>query len=214
MLIATALIAQALFWFYSMPGPQIRGHVDLASGVVTCLVSGLVLLLIPLLVATSVLKRTPKQLGLSKGDVSFGWKAMAICVPVMAIGTLMGSADPQIQNYYPIPGDAIGESLTWLLSWWLAYLLFYVSFEFFYRGFLLNGLTDLQTGTQIVGFIGLQAVCCFLIHIGKPNAELMASLPASIAFGWIAWRARSIWYGVLIHFAVGIANDLGALWQG
>jgi membrane protease YdiL (CAAX protease family) len=75
----------------------------------------------------------------------------------------------------------------------------------------LRGLGEPVSTAAAWKVIGVQAVLCFLIHLGKPNAELIASLPASVLFGWIAWRSRSIWYGLVIHFAVGIVNDLGAM---
>ncbi len=211
--LATAAVAQAAFWWFSMPGPQLRQAQQLPTAMLCCLVAALTLMVGPCLVATRYLRRTPQQLGLGRGDAGFGWKAVAVCGPLMLLGTLLGSTDPQIQAYYPIPGPTIGRSPLALLSWWGAYAMFYIAFEFFYRGFLLRGLSDLPTRSTMVRFLVFQTVCCFAIHIGKPVAELFASLPASLAFGWIAWRSRSIWYGVLIHFAVGLVNDMAALWQ-
>jgi membrane protease YdiL (CAAX protease family) len=42
--------------------------------------------------------------------------------------------------------------------------------------------------------------------------ELAAAFPASLLFGWIVLRTRSIWYVVAIHAAVGLALDLFRLW--
>jgi len=211
--IATAFIAQIVVWYYVTPGPQLRGSCDLQTAIGGCVVAGLVFLFLPLSIGSKLLGRDANQLGLGLGDRSFGWKSVAVLAPIMVVGTVIGSSDPQIQAFYPIAGDAVADSITSLAVWFSAYLLFYISFEFFYRGFLLKGLSDLESRRSLILFVGIQAVCCFLIHIGKPQAELIASLPASILFGWIAWRSRSIWYNVAIHFAVGIANDLGAIAQ-
>lgn len=211
--LATAILAQVVFWWFSMPGPQLRQPASLSLAISCCLVAVVTLLLGPGLVATHGLRRTAAQLGWGWGDASFGWKALVVCGPLMVIGTLLGATDSQIQEYYPIPGKGIGNSLAALLSWWLSYFLFYVAFEFFYRGFLLRGLSDLSTLGSLTTFLILQALCCCGIHIGKPTAEVIASLPASLVFGAIAWRSRSIWYGTMVHFSVGIANDAAVLWQ-
>lgn len=177
----------------------------------SCLVSVLTLLVVPLIISVTVLGKRPADLGLGLGDRSFGLKAVFWCAPAMMVGTWIGSSDPQIQSFYPIPGDSIGQSASDLLVWFSAYLTFYVSFEFFYRGYLMTGIDKRESGRIVWTYIAIQAVCCFLIHIGKPTAELIASFPASVLFGWIAWRSGSIWYGLLIHFAVGVVNDLGAI---
>ena len=209
--IATAILAQIVFWAYSMPGPQLREAGNLNSAVGSCLVAAMVFLIFPLLISLFVMGQIPKQLGLGIGDWQFGWKASAFFAPVLLIGTWIGSADPQIKAFYPIPGEAVYQSFSETIIWIAAYLLFYVSFEFFYRGFLLRSLIDPETRIAILFIIGMQAFFCFLIHIGKPPVELMASLPASVLFGWIAWRSCSIWYGVALHFAIGVVNDLGAI---
>ncbi len=169
---------------------------------------GAALLLFPAVIARR-LQTTPRQLGMAIGDYRFGLKAVMLLAPVFMLGTLAGSGNAGIQAFYPVVGDSVGASPGWLAAWWLIYLLYYISFEFFYRGFLLRG--NQQAG--MLWCIAVQAVFCFLIHIGKPAAELWASLPASIVFGWVAWRSHSIWYVVIIHYLVGVTNDLGALWQ-
>lgn len=209
--IAVALIAQILFWCYSIPGPQLRGPCDLNQAMACCVVSAISLLVVPLVVALVVLGKTPTELGLGWGDRNFGCQAIFWCVPAIVIGTWFGSRDPQIQAFYPIPGDSVGDSWGMIIQWWGAYLLFYVSFEFFYRGFLLNGWEISNRNRYAITVNTIQTVCCFLVHIGKPNLELIASLPASFLFGWIAWRSRSIWYGVIIHFAIGTASDWMAM---
>ena len=205
---AVALGVQALFWWFSMPGPQLRGEVSFTAAMLACAWSVVTLFLIP---AGFLWLRQVSlwQLGLGSGDWRFGIKAFAICAPAMLVGTWVGSYDVAIQDYYPIPGDQNLASVSSKLMWWLAYGTFYFSFEFFYRGYLLRG----SGSPNWVLCCGIQAVCCFLIHIGKPPAELFASLPASILFGWIAYRSRSIWYVFALHFAIGVTNDLGALWQ-
>jgi membrane protease YdiL (CAAX protease family) len=53
----------------------------------------------------------------------------------------------------------------------------------------------------------LQAGIGTMAHLGKPPVELLAAFPASLLFGLIALRTRSIWYALAIHWAVGLALD-------
>jgi len=217
----TAIVAQIAFWFLSMPGPQLRQPNDLWQAVICCGMALITLGVFPWVVLRTVSASVTEgaalslsNLGLGAGDRTFGMKAIFWCAPTMLIGTWIGGGDPAIQSFYPIPGDQIGQSAFDMLVWFSAYLVFYVSFEFFYRGVMIRGLGEPNSTRAAWVLILIQATCCFLIHLGKPNAELLASLPASVLFGWIAWRSRSIWYGLAIHYAVGIVNDLAAMPAG
>ena len=201
-----ALLVQPFFWWLSMPGPQLRDAASLHGGVICCAWSVLTLLACPALVVWWS-GDSWERLGLGLGDWKWGLTVVAICTPGMLIGTWVGSYDAAVQQYYPIPGAENLSDAQARTIWWVAYGLFYVSFEFFYRGFMLRGLGSFGWKLSI----GLQTACCVLIHIGKPNAEVLASVFASLVFGWVAYRTRSIWYGFLIHFAIGIVNDLAAM---
>lgn len=213
--LAVAVLAQLAFWYYSMPRPQLDGATGLTANALCCLWAVVSLMLVPLTCATLIHKKSLTDLGLGLGDFTFGWKAIAIMGPLFALGTWVGSSDPQIQAFYPMPGDEVGSSASKLSTWWAAYLTYYIAFEFFYRGYLIRSIDESTIRQRFRNpafvLIGFQSLCCFIIHIGKPTAELWASLPASIAFGWMAWRSNSIWYGLVIHFAVGIINDVGAM---
>ena len=36
-------------------------------------------------------------------------------------------------------------------------------------------------------------------HLGKPELETLSTFFGGLAFGWIAWRTRSVLYGALLH---------------
>ncbi len=205
-----ALVVQVFFWYFSMPGPQLAKDFEasFSQGTTSCFVAAGCLLVIPL-ACILIMRDDLARFGLGWGDVRYGLMAVLFVTPIFVIATCIGSGDQQLQEFYPLAGNAIGKDLESFGIWILAYACFYISFEFFYRGFLLFGADDLDL---IHGFL-LQLACCVLIHAGKPFAETLASIPASILFAWITIRSRSIIYAFLIHFAVGIANDLSALWQ-
>jgi hypothetical protein len=208
--LSIALVAQVLFWYFSMPGPQILSDTepDLGSAAIYCAISFVCLFLLPLMVVL-ISKDSLTRFGLGVGDFKFGLAAVAVVAPVFVVATAIGSGDQAMQGFYPIAGTEIGSSVGQMLLWIGCYGAFYLSFEFFYRGFLLKGPERLG----LVNCFMLQLICCVMIHFGKPFAETLASIPASILFAGITIRARSIWYAFAIHFAVGIANDLAILWQ-
>jgi membrane protease YdiL (CAAX protease family) len=67
--------------------------------------------------------------------------------------------------------------------------------EFLFRGFLMLTLV------RAIGPIGvLIAVMPFAFaHVGKPALELLSTLGGGLAYGWLAWRTRSIVWGSIAH---------------
>jgi membrane protease YdiL (CAAX protease family) len=47
-----------------------------------------------------------------------------------------------------------------------------------------------------------------LVHIGKPAAETYSSILGGLMWGVLAFRSRSIVYGLVIHWLLGVALDL------
>src|SRR5690606_41693800 len=105
---------------------------------------------------------------------------------------------------YPGAGAEIGGSVASRLGWALLYALYYLAFEAFYRGFLLRAL-EAPFGTSLA--VWLQAFAATLVHLGKPLPEVLAALPASLLFGVLAVRSRSIFYPALVHLAIGLTLD-------
>jgi membrane protease YdiL (CAAX protease family) len=83
----------------------------------------------------------------------------------------------------------------------LVFMLYYLAFEFFFRGFMLFGLRE-----RFGDFYSLliQTIPTCLIHIGKPEGEIFASILSGLLFGFIALRTKSIWYVVLLHWGIGV----------
>jgi membrane protease YdiL (CAAX protease family) len=59
--------------------------------------------------------------------------------------------------------------------------------------------------------IVLQAVPCAVMHLGKPSLEVLASFPAAVVLGAIAYRTRSVFPGWLLHFAIALLINLGCV---
>lgn len=208
--LTVALVTQVVFWYFSMPGPQLAQDFepDFEGAALSCFVSAGCLLVVPF-VCIVLMRDDFRRFGFGFGDPKYGVMAVLIVTPMFVAATLLGSGDAQVMAFYPLPGVSIGKDVGSFLVWALCYACFYISFEFFYRGFLLFGADDLGLAQCFI----IQLGCCVLIHLGKPFAETLASIPASILFAWITIRSRSFLYAFAIHFIVGLANDLAALWQ-
>jgi membrane protease YdiL (CAAX protease family) len=118
------------------------------------------------------------------------------------------SWSPSFYTFYPMY-SAAGRSWFDLLAWEGMYAGQFIALEFFFRGFLVGGLSR---------YIGILAVPVsvmpyMMIHFAKPLPEVAASVVAGFILGFLAWRTKSIWGGVFIHCAVAASMDLMALSQ-
>ena len=116
------------------------------------------------------------------------------------------SFTPEFYTFYPMYPQA-GRSWFDLLSWEALYAGQFIALEFFFRGFLVGGLSR---------FLGALAVpvCVMpylMIHFTKPWPEAAGSVVAGFVLGWLAWKTKSIWGGVCVHCAVASTMDLLAL---
>lgn len=129
----------------------------------------------------------------------------AIAVPLLGLAT---AVLPGFESTYPLYQP---ESQSWrlrnILIFELLYAAQFVSVEFFFRGFLVIGLSRA---------IGHRAVLVSLIpyamiHVYKPMPEAFAAILAGLILGFLALRSRSIWGGVLVHVCVAWTADLVAV---
>ena len=116
------------------------------------------------------------------------------------------SLSPDFYNFYPMYPQA-GRSWFDLLAWEGLYAGQFVALEFFFRGFLVGGLSR---------YIGVLAVPVsvmpyMMIHFSKPWPEAAGAIFAGLILGWLAWKLKSIWGGVCVHCAVAASMDLLAL---
>lgn len=208
-LLAATVPLQAGFWYLATPGPQLLALQPRTpvGALLTVGLSGLFLLAVPLLLATAVGFRA-EELGLTLGDWRFGLAATAPLALLLLPLLYLGAADPTLQAAYPWPGEWLGERPQRLLLWAPIYALYYLAFEFFYRGLLLRGAAT-HWGAHRAQW--LQATAATLIHLGKPLSEVVSAFPASLLFGALALRSRSLVYPVLLHLWIGLANDVFVL---
>ena len=176
-------------------GPELSGLLAFAA---TFVLLGVV----PALLARPIYGRNSWQLGLGPGNVRTGTPLLGLGVAIAIAVAYASRTSADLAAVYPLGSP----SLAWR-SWVphvLGYGLYYLGFEYFFRGFLLLGLST-RLGPRAANV--LQAGIVTMAHVGKPGIELAAAFPASLLFGWLALRTGSIWYALGIHWAVGVALD-------
>jgi membrane protease YdiL (CAAX protease family) len=127
-------------------------------------------------------------------------------LPVAAL-VLLVAKSPEFLQQYPFYQDASGW--TDRLMWEFGYALQFFSLEFFFRGFMLRGMSA-ELGSMAV--MAMMIPYC-MIHFGKPLPECLGSIIAGMVLGTLAMDTRSIWGGVTIHVAVAWMMDGASLWQ-
>ena len=209
-LLAAAAVLQVAFWYLATPGPSLLRFApqDLPTAL-----DGIGFTVAALFIAPALLHLLTggnlRELGVRVGDARFGLAAVAVCAPIGVLIMVLSSGPTSgLQSAYPWPGAAIGGSLAALAAWAVIYAFYYLAFEFFYRGFLLKLLVPVA-GNHLA--VWLQAVAATLVHLGKPLPEVLAALPASLLFGVIAVRSKSVLYPALLHLVIGLALDVAVL---
>jgi membrane protease YdiL (CAAX protease family) len=161
---------------------------------------------LPLVVMTVAFGRDPRELGLQLGDAAYGWRAVAIGVPLALLVGYVGSAGPAMQAEYPQAKSTIGRPFLFLIAE-AGYVVYYVGWEHLFRGFMLFGLAQSYGPTLA---ILVQTIPSALVHIGKPAAESFTAILAGVVFGCLAFRTQSILYPLVIHATIGIAIDVSS----
>ena len=166
----------------------------------------LLMMVIPLLSTRLFRELDLSAMGLGLGDYKTGLKLVVVALPFIVLPIIYFAADmPELRSEYPL-AKILLQDHSWILPYELSYILFYyIAWEFFFRGFLLFGLLP-KFGAMHAVII--QTISSCLIHIGKPEVEIIGSIVVGIVFGAVALRTRSIWYVFMIHAAIGVLTDL------
>lgn len=161
-------------------------------------------LVIPMLVVACMPGERVRDYYVSfRGFVKHLW-IYVVLFALVAPAVYVASKTASFQHTYPFYKWAHRSSFDFW-AWQGLYALQFLSLEFFFRGFLLEGLRR-SLGSNAI-FVMVVPYC--MIHFGKPMAETLGAIGAGLILGTLAMRTRSIWGGVLIH--VGVATMMDAL---
>jgi membrane protease YdiL (CAAX protease family) len=140
-----------------------------------------------------------------KGFFKHLWIYVALFLCVLP-AVIMASHTPSFRHTYPFYRLANRSGFD-LWAWEALYAAQFVSLEFFFRGFILQGLRRALGSNAI--FVMIVPYC--MIHYGKPLPETLGAIGAGLILGTLAMRTKSIWGGVLIHIGVAMTMDVLAL---
>jgi len=160
--------------------------------------------LVPALAYRLVARRPLSELGLCVGRPGAGLRTVGLLLLPLLLLLWISSADPAFLREYPMARVA-AQSPGRLVAYELAYGLYYLGWEFLFRGALQLGLR------HRLGFVGacmIQLLPSVLLHIGKPVGETWGALVAAPVFGAVAVRSGSFLPLFLLHWCIGVANDL------
>jgi membrane protease YdiL (CAAX protease family) len=159
-------------------------------------------MIVPLLVSRFASGWGPRDLGFRvKGahrEILLALGLWLAFVPVV----LFISDTPSFAAKYPRVKAIAGDGTLFVLYHGL-YLVKWIAWEFFFRGYMLFGF-EKDFGTRAVL---ISTVPFALMHVGKPELEMLAAVPAGFILCYIALRSRSIWPGVLLHWLVATTLD-------
>jgi membrane protease YdiL (CAAX protease family) len=143
---------------------------------------------VPLLIVLLAFRDRPSHYGVALGDRAAGVVLMLVGAVVMTPIVLWFASLPDVRAYYAAGAAPLPQVV-------LTNLVDLTAAEFLFRGFLMFTLV------RAIGPIGvLVAVMPFAYaHVGKPALELLSTLGGGLAYGWLAWRTRSIVWGAIAH---------------
>ncbi len=161
------------------------------------------LLWLPVLTIMLILRQEPTSFGFGLGDFRWGMRRSALLFAVVLPFLVYASRQPAFQQYYPMWGIA-ELSLYWFGYYELTYGMYLFCWEFFFRGFLLFGLS------RSLGILSVfvQAAAFGIMHLGKPYPEVLASFVTGIVLGLVALRSKSFLPAFTVHWASAALFDI------
>ena len=167
------------------------------------LAAGLLLGVVPLLCARGLCLMKFRDLGLGLGRPRRGMIWLAVGIPVAVLAAKLASLQPEMRAVYPLNPGLTAEAGPFLRHAG-AQLIYYGAWEILFRGILLYGLQE-KFGFASANII--QTALSVVAHFGRPFTETAAAIPAGLVFGGVARATGSVWYVVIIHWTVGVAQD-------
>ncbi len=109
-----------------------------------------------------------------------------------------------IPFFHPLAGHSLWP---YMYVWWVLYWLQFISLEFFFRGFMVNGLAPRLGWAAIFAMI----VPYNMLHYGKPMPEALAAIVGGFVLGTLSLKTKSIWWGAALHISIAFTMDFCAL---
>ena len=165
-------------------------------------------LIVPLIVVRCIGMK-PIDIGWKFRGTSGHWKYYAILLAIAVPFVVVASTTAEFQERYPLFEVLRGQEGAWsdLRIWWIFYVLQFVAVETFFRGFLVLGLAKRFGQASIF----IATIPYLMIHFSKPPVEALAAIIGGIVMGYLAYRTKSVWWGIALHVSVAALMDFLSL---
>lgn len=147
--------------------------------------------LIPLAVILFVWHESPGRYGMILGDWRLGLPVAIGGIAIMSVVIWYLGHLPEYRVYYSVLS---GQRPAWRIVVDAGVDMF--AWEFFFRGWL-QGALGRKYGTDA---IWLQMIPFALMHVWKPELEVLSTIAGGVFFGILSWRTRSFLWGWLLHW--------------
>lgn len=138
------------------------------------------------------------------------WKVYVYFLLAMIPLLLLAATQSDFLQTYPrlhISRFSIEEYFSYFFKYEPFYLLDFVFLEWFFRGFMVIMLAKFIDKRAVILIAGIY--CAF--HFGKPMAECISSFFGGYILGYMSYRTKSIWGGVMVHMGIAFLMDILAI---
>lgn len=165
--------------------------------------SGVLLGVLPVLIARFLWGMSLGALGLGVGRWRVGLAWLAVGIPLAVVAGAVGAGGTAVRAVYPLDPELTADAGRFLPHA-LRQVLYFGAWEVLFRGVLLFGLRG-RLGDGAANLV--QTALSVVAHFGRPLPETIAALPAGLLFGAIDLRIGSVWYIAAVHWLVGMSLD-------
>lgn len=192
-------------FYYKIFGhsPLLGTDARFASRVYWFLMDGTLMFVLPVLSIKFVFKEKLTNFGIRFGDYKFGITTVVLFLLVMIPVLWIVSGSEVFTKTYPQGGAEVRNSIAIFIFYEFCVLIYMLGWEFFWRGYMLFGLKE-KFGYYT---IFIQMIPFFILHKGKPELELFASIFAGLVLGVQSLRSGSFIYSWLLHWLVMLFID-------
>ncbi|MGQ9701693.1 MAG: CPBP family intramembrane glutamic endopeptidase [bacterium] len=166
-------------------------------------IQGIIYFVSPLFVMV-LFKNRPADYGLRLGNFKIWLKDLIIALLIMLPILIIAFKFTNFKTVYPLSVNA-RKGISNFIVYQIAQLVYMSGWEFFYRGFMLFGLSK-KIDTRLA--ILIQTIPFALMHYRKPPLEAYGSIFAGIFLGIIAIRGCSFLPCAILHFLVALIADM------
>jgi membrane protease YdiL (CAAX protease family) len=207
------MLAATVWKCFSIPLPEVDIDFRLAFILGSYkIVSAFVLFaVIPMCIVKFVFHEKLADYGLRKGILLYTFRSSLVMIPALTVAAILTAGNPAFLQVYPfnrafaaVPTNIGYLYIVFFSLHCVLYTGYYIGWEFLFRGFLQQGLSE-RCGTATA--ILVQTLASVMLHYGHPASEVFGAVLAGLFWGFLAVRTRSLYAGMIQHCWMGIVLD-------